>query len=149
MRLTLYSDYSLRVLIYLGLHPDRLASVAEVSEAYGVSQNHIVKVVHNLAKLGFVKTTRGRGGGIKLAGDPAALNLGQVVRQTEPATTLVECFDAASNTCRLAPCCGLKSVLAAAQEAFYAVLDRYTLADVIRKPEAMRPLLQLTVGGKR
>src|SRR5688500_16523949 len=107
MYLTLYSDYSLRVLIYLGLHPDRLCSIAEIAQAYGISRNHLLKVVNELANLGFVQSTRGRGGGLTLGRDPSQISLGEVIRQTEP-LHLVECFDAKTNTCRLAPSCELK-----------------------------------------
>jgi Rrf2 family transcriptional regulator, nitric oxide-sensitive transcriptional repressor len=129
MQLTLFSDYALRLLLYLAAHPDRVISVQEVSRAYGISHHHLVKIVRRLADEGLVLTTRGRGGGLRLGVDPAAINVGALVRATEPHLNLVECFDRATNTCPIARACGLERALRQAQQAFFDVLDRYTLAD--------------------
>ncbi len=140
MQLTLYSDYSLRTLIYLALSPDG-ATVAEIAERFRISHNHLTKVVHNLGKLGYVRTTRGRSGGLVLARSPGEINVGEVVRQVEPHFNLVECFDPAKNTCPILPACALRGVLGEAQEAFLKVLDGYWLSDFrASAPEVARLL---------
>ena len=132
MRLTAYTDYSLRVLIYLGLRGERLATIGELSESYGLSANHLMKITHNLARLGYIETVRGRGGGMKLAGAPQEINLGQVVRQMEPDFALSECFDPQRRDgCVITPACRLQLVLGKAVEAFLDVLDHHTLADLL------------------
>lgn len=141
MRLTLYTDYSLRVLMYLGLKRDGLATIAEVSESYGISRNHLMKIVHQLGLLGYVETVRGKGGGIRLARSPGAINLGEVVRRMEEDLALVQCFDPAATKCRIESACVLRGVLGEALGAFLAVLDRYTLADLIERPRALSRLL--------
>ncbi len=123
MRLTRYTDYSLRVLMYLGARPDRLARIGEISEAYGISRNHLMKVVQDLVRLGFVTSVRGRKGGIRLARAPEEINVGAVVRATEDSFQVAPC-----ETCVIAPACGLKCALDEAVRAFLAVLDTYTLA---------------------
>jgi Rrf2 family nitric oxide-sensitive transcriptional repressor len=143
MNLTYYTNYSLRVMMYLGLHPASLASITQISEAFGISRNHLIKVVHNLARQGFIKTTRGRGGGLRLARDPKEINLGEVVRRTEPSFNIVECFDSGSNTCPITPLCELKNIIRSAEEAFLSVLARYTLADVLVKRRQMAALLKI------
>ena len=130
MQLTLYTDYSLRTLIYLGLHPEG-ATVAEIAESYRISRNHLVKVVHNLGKLGLIHTTRGKSGGISLAKEPAAIRVGDVVRKVEPNFNWVECFDAETNTCPIEGACRLHTILEEAQEALLNVLNRYTLQDIL------------------
>ncbi len=135
MRLTVFSDYTLRVLIYLALRGDRLSTITEVAEAYGISRNHLMKVVHFLGQHGYVDTARGKGGGIRLAVDPAGINVGAVVRLSEEDTALVECFDAPRSRCRIEPACALQRALHEAVEAFFEVLDDYTLADLV-KPRA-------------
>ena len=127
MHLTQFSDYSLAGGLYLAARPDELASVEEISRSYGISRNHLTKVVQRLTELGVVASTRGRGGGLRLAMSPRAINVGWLVRQTEPHFHLVECFDPVTNTCPIAAACGLKGALARAQQAFLAVLDEYTL----------------------
>lgn len=143
MQLTLYTDYSLRALLYLGINAGRIGTITDIAQSYGISRNHLVKVVHNLATRGFILTTRGRGGGIKLARSPAKINIGDVVRQTEMNFKLVECFDRVHNTCPIAAACFLKRALYEAQGAFMAVLDRYTLADVLDNKDWLRSVLKI------
>jgi Rrf2 family transcriptional regulator, nitric oxide-sensitive transcriptional repressor len=133
VHLTLHADYSLRVLLYLAARPERLVSTQEVSEAYGISKNHLVRVVQSLGKSGFVDVRPGRSGGITLARAPAEISLGKVFRATEPDFHLAECFNKEKNTCPIAPACGLKGVLYEAREAFLGVLDKYTLADLTKR----------------
>ena len=132
MNLTLHADYSLRILLYLSEHRDRPVSTHEISEAYGISRNHLVRVVQTLQSHAFINASVGRSGGLTLARDPSAINIGQVVRSTEPNFRIVECFEPETNTCRIAPVCKLRGVLAEALQAFIHVLDGYTLADVAR-----------------
>lgn len=132
MNLTLHTDYSLRILLYLAEHRDRPVSTREISDAYGVSRNHLVRVVQTLQSHSFVKAATGRSGGITLARDPADINIGDVVRKTEPNFKIVECFDLQANTCLILPVCSLRGVLSKALEAFFGVLDRYTLAELVR-----------------
>lgn len=137
MNLSLFSDYSLRVLMYAALK-DGIFQVDEVTDAYGISRHHLAKVIHSLAKLGYLKTRRGRGGGIQLARPAEDIQIGKLVRETEGGTGLVECFDAAKNTCVLNGSCRLKGVLAEAMNAFYANLDRLTLRDLVTGPQRSR-----------
>ncbi len=143
MQLTLYTDYSLRVLLFLGLNPQRMATISEISESYQISRNHLVKVVHNLSIQGFIQTTRGRNGGLTLARPPAKINIGDVVRHTEGNFNLVECFDPEHNTCPISAACLLKGGLYEAQRAFLAVLDKYSLADVLQNQEWLRSVLRV------
>lgn len=139
MQLTQFSDYSLRILLYLATHPGRLVPVQEVSRAYGVSQHHLVKVVQRLVDERMVASARGRGGGLRLSMPPSEIRLGSLVRKTEPHLELVECFNRSTNTCPIDRACGLKGALAEAQDAFFTVLDGYTLADFLpRAPELIR-----------
>ncbi|HYH95694.1 Rrf2 family transcriptional regulator [Hyalangium sp.] len=133
MHLTLHADYSLRVLLYLAAHPERLVSTQEVSEAYGISKNHLVRVMQALGRHGFIEVRPGRSGGVMLARAPSEISLGQVFRVTEPDFHLVECFDREKNTCPIAPACGLKGVLSEARDAFLSVLDKYTLVDLTKR----------------
>ncbi|NHO31645.1 RrF2 family transcriptional regulator [Acetobacter fallax] len=137
MRLTLHTDYALRSLVYLGTVPDRLCSIREIAHAYDISENHLVKIIHRLGLAGFVKTTRGRKGGLRLARAPDQIRLGDVVRSTEEDMALVSCMQLSDETplcalCRLMPDCHLKGVLNEALAAFMAVMDQRTLADVIQ-----------------
>lgn len=143
MQLTLYTDYSLRVLLYLALVPGRTATITEISGAYGISRNHLVKVVHNLSVQGFIQTTRGRGGGICLSRPPEQIVIGDVVRHTEVNFKLVECFDREFNTCPIAVACVLKDTLYDAQKAFMAVLDEKTLADIVKNADRLRMNLRV------
>jgi Rrf2 family nitric oxide-sensitive transcriptional repressor len=139
MQLTQFTDYSLRLLLYLSAHPNRLVPVEEVSRAYGVSRHHLVKVVQQLVDQQLVASTRGRGGGLRLNRAPADINIGALVRQTEPHLDLVECFNSRTNTCPIDRACGLKHVLGDAQRAFLDVLDRSVLADFLpRAPELIK-----------
>ena len=128
MKLTRYTDYALRVLLYLGARPERLCSISEMSRAYAISQNHLMKVVHDLGKAGFVASVRGRLGGMRLARPPGEIVIGSVVRHTEDGFDLVDC-----GGCIIAPACGLTGVLREALAAFMAVLDGYTLEDLLAK----------------
>lgn len=130
MRLSLFTDYSLRVLMFAGLKKE-LFSLSEVAEAYDISRHHLVKVVNHLAKLGYLETRRGRGGGITLGMAPEDIRIGMVVRRTEDTPHLVECFDAKHNTCPINGSCRLKGALAQAVNAFYETLDRHTLRDLV------------------
>lgn len=146
MQLTLFSDYALRVLLYLATHPDRVVPLSEVARAYGISQNHLVKVAQQLAQLELVETTRGRAGGLKLRRAPSSINVGALVRHTEPHLDLVECFDLETNTCPIAPACGLKSALLEARRAFLDVLDGYTLADFASRRSRLQPYWDANLG---
>ncbi len=132
MRLTSYTDYTLRTLMYLGMNRDRLVTIQDIAELHGISKNHLMKVVHQLGLSGMVETVRGRNGGLKLKKEPAEINIGAVVRNTETDFFMAECFDRASNACVYAPSCILKGVLRTATEAYLAVLDGATLEDLIR-----------------
>ena len=141
MHLTQFSDYGLRLAIFLGCHPGRAVSVDEVSRAFGISRHHLVRVVQTLTDVGVVETQRGRGGGMRLAKDPSEINVGWLVRQTEPHFNLVECFDPGTNTCPIAPACGLKQALVRAQQAFLGVLDEYRLDQLLTRRSELVPLL--------
>jgi len=143
MRLTVFSDYSLRVLMYLGVSGPELATIADIAGHYGISENHLMKVVHGLVRRGYVESLRGRGGGLRLARKPDAIVIGAVVRATEDDTVLVECFDLSRNACRITSACALRHALSEAQEAFYAVLDGYTLADLVAPKTRLSKLLGL------
>jgi len=143
MRLTQFTDYALRTLLYLGVHDDRLVPVSEVARSYRVSHNHLVKVAAMLTELGVVEAVRGRGGGLRLAVTPAEVNVGWVIRRTEPDFHLVECFDRATDTCPITPACMLKKVLHEARRNFFDTLDRYTLEDFLASPERKDELTRL------
>src|SRR5665647_27971 len=136
VRLTVYTDYSLRVLMFLALKSDGLATIAEVAKAYGISKNHLMKVAYQLGLAGYVETVRGKGGGMRLARRPEIIVLGEVVRRTEPDMELVPCFAPDSTSCAILPSCALRGALASARDAFLSVLDGYTLADLVR-PRAL------------
>ncbi len=130
MQLTYFTDYALRTLIYLGANPDRLCTIGEVAKAYGISANHLMKVVNRLSTHGYIESIRGKGGGIRLARAPRLINIGAVVRDLEERFDIVECFNEAHQTCPLLPACTLKSVLKDARRNFMGTLERYTLQDI-------------------
>ncbi|MBS4179238.1 Rrf2 family transcriptional regulator [Lederbergia citrea] len=142
MRLTNYTDFSLRVLIYLASkRADEISNITEIAEAYNISRNHLTKVIHELGKMGVIITIRGRGGGIRLALPPEEINVGAIVRQTEDDFKLVPCFGDSPNPCVISPACGLKHALGRALTAYLAVLDEYTIADLVSDPLGYRMLL--------
>lgn len=146
MRLTVYTDYSLRVLMYVALHPEHRPTIGEIAARYGISRNHIMKVVHQLGVAGYLETARGQKGGMRLARDPGEIILGEVVRRTEPDMTLVPCFDPANCACRLTPACRLRGALQSAQRAFLAVLDGFSLADLVENRDVLRQLMAPEAG---
>lgn len=137
MKLTRYSDYALRVLMHLAARPDRLASIGEIARTYRISHNHLMKVVHDLRKEGFVEAVRGRSGGIRLARPAEAVTVGEVIRHTEGGLDLVDC-----GSCVIAPACALTGALRAALKAFMDVLHGYTLADLVsERQNGLRALI--------
>jgi Rrf2 family nitric oxide-sensitive transcriptional repressor len=142
MRLTAFTDYALRTLTYLALRPDRLSTIAEIASSYRISANHLMKVVQQQAQAGNVVTLRGQHGGLRLARPAAEITIGSVVRQTEPDLQLVNCFGA-QDCCAIQSDCRLAGMLREALQAFLAVLDRYTLADLVARPAALAELLGL------
>ena len=141
MQLNLKTDYSLRLLLFLAVHPGEVVPVGRVAKVFGVSSHHLAKVAQTLADLGFLAVQRGRGGGISLAENPSQVSLSAVVRKVEGSLALVECFDPKTNTCVIAPVCGLKKILQEAQAAFFAVLEKYSLSDLLKNPAVLRALL--------
>ena len=141
MQLTYHSDYSLRVLMYLAVNRDRKVNISEIADRYRISRNHLVKIVHNLARGGFIKSYRGKGGGIELARDPAKINIGDVIRYTEGPLKPVECFDVERNRCVITNACGLADVVREACDSFFAILDRYTLADLLKRGNRLAKIL--------
>ena len=131
MQLTHYTDYSLRVLVYLTLKQNSSVTISEIADYYKISRNHLVKIVNNLANLGYITTIRGKGGGMHLALPADEINIGEVVRSVEPHFNIVECFAEDHKNCRIEPICKLKGVLQSATETFLAELDQYSLQDVI------------------
>lgn len=129
MQLTLYIDYSLRVLIYLSRMPTETATITEISDFYKISKNHLVKVVHRLVLLGYITSIRGKGGGIKLAREPNQVIIGEVISQTEPNFQMVECFNEKTNRCTITPACRLKGIVNQGMQAFFDVLYKHTLLD--------------------
>ncbi|MGV8838723.1 MAG: Rrf2 family transcriptional regulator [Bauldia sp.] len=141
MRLTLYTDLSLRLLMFLALRPDGLATIQDAALRYRASRNHMMKVARQLSAAGFIESVRGRGGGLRLSRPAADIRIGDVVRTTEEDFRMVECFDPDRNTCALAPACRLRGALREALAGYLAVLDRYSLADLTMDGAAMRELL--------
>jgi len=144
MHITRYSDYSLRVLVYLAACGDRLVTIQDVADAYDISKNHLMKVVHQLNIKGYIETVRGKNGGMRLRLQPSAINIGALMRDTEPDFNLVECFSE-HNKCCITPVCDLQSMLREALQAFLATLDTYTLADVVRQPQQTQLLRLLQI----
>lgn len=143
LRLTVYTDFSLRVLIFLALKGDELATIAEIAAAYGISKNHLMKVVHQLGLAGYVETVRGKGGGIRLARPPEKIVIGELVKRTEADTALVPCFSASDAGCVILPNCTLRGILSKARRAFLSTLDDYTLADIARPRAPLRKSLSV------
>ncbi len=131
MQLTRHTDYSLRLLIYLGQHPDRLVTITEVAAYYRISRNHLMKIAHRLGLHGYIETLRGKHGGMRLARRPERINIGDVVRDTEESFYVAECFNPDNKTCPLLPGCTLKFILAKGLKNFLSTLDDYTLADLL------------------
>ena len=142
MQLTRYSDYCLRVLIYLALKQGERATIDEIAQRYDISRNHLMKAVNHLARLNYIESIRGKGGGIRLHLAPSAINIGRVVRDTEPDFAVVECFST-KNQCCITPACRLKNMLGEALGAFLAVLDQYTLQDILIEENALKRLLKV------
>lgn len=140
MRLTVFSDYALRVLIYVALQGERRTTVAEIADVYAVSHSHLTKVVQSLASLGYLKTVRGKGGGLTLDKSPAEIRLGTLLQATEAGSAMVECMGE-GGVCRITAACALPKIFERATASFYAVLDDYTLADLIANPEWLNALL--------
>ncbi len=149
MHLTMHTDYALRLLMLLAMEPDGLHTIEEVARRYDISRNHLMKVVQTLTQGGFVKSLRGRSGGLRLGREADAINLGAVVRTTEDGFELVECFDAARNSCVVAPACGLRGPLDEALSAFLHVLDGYTLADMVSNPRSLARMRKYLAEGER
>ena len=145
MQLSTYSDYSLRVLMQAALRAPARVTVDEVADTFGISRHHLVKVVHDLGRSGYLETHRGVGGGFTLARPSEDIRLGDVVRLGEETETVIDCFEGEKRRCRLFPACRLKGVLDEAAAAFFAVLDRYSLADLVKQPTKMRAVLGLGV----
>lgn len=145
MRLTTFTDYCLRVLIYVGTKRDGLATIDEISEGYGISRNHLMKVVSRLGQLGYLTTVRGKNGGMRLARDPERIIVGTVVRLTEEDLSLVDCFQTGGGHCRIEPVCVLRQALGEALEAFLSVLEGYTLADLLEPRSELHALLRVSV----
>lgn len=144
MQLTQYTDYSLRVLIYLSLKkPDELGTITDISEFYGISRNHLVKVVHNLATYGFIVTLRGKYGGMRLARPASDISIGEVVRLTEPNFDIAECFNKETNSCVITPMCSLKNILGQARTQFIRELDRYSIADALSKKNTLSKQIRM------
>lgn len=147
MRLTQFSNFAVRILMYVGLKGNGPSSVPEVAKAYGISQDHLKKAAAELCHLGVLEAVRGRTGGVHLTSHPNTISIGAVVRATEGDSSLVECFDPETNTCPLISHCRFRLALREAQEAFFAVLDRHSLGDLIEDEIALRGLVGLE--GKR
>lgn len=141
MRLTTYTDYALRVLMFVAVKQEGLATITEISKAYDVSRNHLMKVVHELGVGGYLETIRGKNGGLRLARPADEINIGRIVRECEQNTVLVECFQEDGGDCRITGVCMLRKVLRDALNAFFAELDRYTLEDLIKPKRELERVL--------
>lgn len=149
MRLTIYTDYSLRLLMYLAVKDDGLATIAEIAETYDISRNHLMKVAHQLGVAGYIETVRGRSGGLRLAKSPKTIILGEVVRHTEPDMAIVPCFKPIDAFCVIQPSCVLRGALRRAQAAFVKVLDEYSLSDLVQPRSKLQALLSIEAGSPR
>jgi Rrf2 family nitric oxide-sensitive transcriptional repressor len=152
MRLTVYTDYALRVLMYVAVRPEQRPTIGGIAASYGISRSHLMKVVLDLGRAGYLETVRGKNGGLRLARPPEEIVLGEVIRRTEPDMALVPCFDPVNAACAIGPVCTLRGVLHQAEAAFLQVLDSYTLADLVlnraRLAEALlaRPVAEPALG---
>lgn len=140
MKLTDYTDYSLRVLIFVAVHPDEPITIQRIADAYAIPKNHLVKIVQRLGQLGYLHTMRGRTGGIRLGKPAKDINVGEVVRAMEPDFNMVQCFQQ-ENRCAITPVCGLRGVLNQALVAYFRVLEQYSLQDLVHNPAKARQLL--------
>lgn len=140
MQLTTFSDYSMRVMMYLGLRHGKLATISEIAQAYKISENHLTKVVHHLARLGYVETVRGKGGGLRLVLLPATVNIGKMLRDSEGGSSLLPCLTKEDECC-IQRSCQLTGILREAEDALFAVLDKYTLADLLFKEVPLANIL--------
>ncbi|MEM7224495.1 MAG: Rrf2 family transcriptional regulator [Pseudomonadota bacterium] len=144
MRLTSYADYAMRVLMYLGLAQDRLATIQEIADAFGISKNHLMKIVHDLQLAGYIQSVRGRAGGIRLGRPPHEILVGDVIRHCEEDFQLVECFATETNRCKIFGPCALHGVLREALGAYFEVLDRHSLADLLKQKRSLARALEVT-----
>jgi Rrf2 family nitric oxide-sensitive transcriptional repressor len=147
VRLTVYTDYALRLLMYLALRDEELATITEVAKSYGISKNHLMKVAYQLGAAGYVQTVRGRGGGLRLAKAAASIGLGEIVRHAEPDMALVPCFKPVDAPCAIRRCCVLQRALEKARLAFLDVLDGYSLNDLVKPRASLRTLLAIAPVG--
>ncbi|WP_454784377.1 Rrf2 family transcriptional regulator [Legionella sp. WA2024007413] len=142
MQLTQFTDYSLRALIYIALKQNT-CTINDIASAYAISHNHLIKIIHNLSKMGIIKTIRGKNGGIIMAENPAEINLKTLVLKLEPHFDLVPCFNQDKANCCIAPTCKLRKILLEAQKAFFEVLEQFSLEDIIQNKIELYPLLKL------
>lgn len=142
MQLTQFTDYSLRALIYIALKKD-ICTIKDITQAYSISTNHMIKIIHNLGKLNLIKTTRGKNGGITMAANPSEINLGVLIVMLESNLDLVPCFNKEKANCCIAPVCKLKLILHEAKKAFFDVLNQYTLAEVMHNKTELNALLNI------
>jgi len=140
MHLTTFSDYTMRVMMYLGIQHGQLVKISDIAQAYKISENHLMKVVHHLAQRGYIETVRGKGGGLRLVLEPSAVNIGEMIRISEGDTPLLPCLGP-NGTCSIQSSCKLMGILREAQVALYAVLDKYTLVDLLQQEESLSRIL--------
>jgi Rrf2 family transcriptional regulator, nitric oxide-sensitive transcriptional repressor len=140
MQLTTFSDYTMRVMMYLGIQHGKLVTISDIAQAYKISENHLMKVVHHLAQRGYIETVRGKGGGLRLVLEPNTVNIGEMIRISEGETNLLPCLGP-NGTCCIQSSCKLMGILREAQVALYSVLDKYTLADLLQQEESLSRIL--------